>query len=187
MWVYFFGSGTGQWDRLSKEWPPREARQDQGLKRGCPYSRIFSSRAIWQRAQGRQKVRAAQSCPTEPWRVGKRDRERSGALLWGARWRAQSQSLQFPVSIHVVRDWRVPGCGSAPACRCAENAVLRAGRAHSSTLQSRRRCGRRGTAERKCHTDLDRAERSGPGARCACPRGGHARWHGGDEGPGRQL
>lgn len=124
-------------------------------------------------------MRAAQSCPTEPWRVGKKDRERSGALLWGARWRAQSQSLQFPVSIHVVRDWRVPGCGSAPACRCAENAVLRAGRAHSSTLQSRRRCGRRGTAERKCHTDLDRAERSGPGRAVLAPGEGT---HGGMEG-----
>lgn len=51
---------------------------------------------------------------------------------------------------------RAPGCGSARACRCAGSAGLRAGRACSSTRRSRRRCGRRGTAGRKCRTDLRR-------------------------------
>lgn len=117
-----------------------------------------------------------------------RNRDRSGALLWGPRW-------QVPVSVPVVRGWRAPGCGSAPACRCAESAVLRAGRAHSSTPQSRQRCGRRDTAERKCRTDLDRmAEWSGPGPAVLVPREGHARWHGaarlhraGNEGSGRTI
>lgn len=51
--------------------PPGRAQGRPGMAEGkggwgALYSRIFSSRAIWQRAQGKQKVRDAQSCPTEP-------------------------------------------------------------------------------------------------------------------------
>lgn len=159
----------GQWNRLSKEClpplppPPHPTPERPGLTRDSgedrPYSRIFNSRAIWQRAQGRQKVRVAQSCPTEPWRVGK-----------GEIGRGQGSQVAGPQSsVPAVLDWSSPGCGSAPACPCAESAGPRAGTAHSSTPRSRQRCDRRGTGERKCRIDLDRAGRSGSGCAALAP------------------
>lgn len=61
------------------------------------------------------------------------------------------------------RPRRAPGCGSARACRCAASAGPRAGRARSSTRRSHRRCGRRGTAGRRCRTGLRGRGASAPG------------------------
>lgn len=158
--------GQGQWDRLSKEWPPRKARQGpRTQKRMSLLSDLQFPRHLTEGA-GQAKGEGSPVMSDGALEGGEeRNRERSRALLWSARWRSS-------VSIPAVLDWRAPGCGSAPACRCAESAVLRAGRARSSTPQSRQRCDKRGTAERKCRTDLDRAERSGPRPAVLAPREG---------------
>lgn len=96
--------------------------------------------------------------PVVPDRALEGGRERLGAPPG-----SQEARPPDPCSAPPLPRPRAPGCGSAPACRCAGSAGLRAGRARSSTPRSRPRCGRRGTEGRKCRTDLGRARGSQSG------------------------
>lgn len=154
--VYFFGGGTGAVGQAFQGVASQRGKAGPRTQKRMSLLSDLQFPSHLTEGAGQAKGEGSPVVPDGALEGGKeRNRERSGALLWGARWRSS-------VSIPLVLAWRAPGCGNAPACRYAESAVLRVGRAHSSTPQSRQRCGRRGTVERKCRTDLDRAERSGP-------------------------
>lgn len=149
MWVYFWCQDRRR-GRPSQEGQRRQ--HSRGRRAGDPLLSDLQLPRHLAEAAGQTK---GEGRPVMSDGALKGGRERLGALPGPGDQSPAPGPLEPPLA---------PGCDSAPACRCAGSAGLRAGRACSSTRRSRRRCGRRGTGGRKCHTDLrrERAVRENP-------------------------
>lgn len=143
----FLAVGQGRRGRLSQE-RSRGARRDQRTRRRKTAGMSLLSYLQFPRhlTEGAGQTKG-EGRPVVPDGALEGGRERSGAPLG-------VPGGHSPAPCPCGPRRRAPGCGSARACRCVKSAGLRAGRACSSTRRSRRRCDRRGTAGRKCRTDL---------------------------------